>query len=294
MVPAALGMGWPSPGRCTGTFAGVYSYLRAADRQLILFYRCSGGSFYHHFLSGNRWACLLCVCIPKEISQEQLVNTSKTDLSPRAFPWASNKSENKELVLGETQQLFIQVTANGKKVTLRDRAGGKLWQWPITPEAIRAGDYLTAQHAHGTGRHCHLQKSQRTLFSLLWRKTARSVLPASNQMSFRQHLARVPPSVSLSQYFLGQIESCNHFSVQSTTGRSDPVNRGQSLCLQPQTGLHQLNLSCRSQFSSFTPHAGSQFGWKKSGKRSWTFTLHCAFFPKLLNHVFSFAINDRY
>lgn len=110
----------------TSTFAGACSYLRAADHQLVFFYLCAGGSLYHRLLSGNRRAGLLCVCIPTEISQEQPVNPANTDPSPRAFSWASKESKTKELLLGETQELFVQVTAKRKKVTLRDRAGGKL------------------------------------------------------------------------------------------------------------------------------------------------------------------------
>lgn len=101
---------------------------------------------YHHLLEGNRWACLFGVPISKQISQEWPVNTANKDPSWRASPWASNKRENEELILDETQGLFIRITANGKRMPLRDRVGGKLWQWLITPETGRAGDYLRAQH----------------------------------------------------------------------------------------------------------------------------------------------------
>jgi len=48
------------------------------------------------------------VCVfPSKISQEWPVNTAKKDPSWRALPWAFNKRENEELILDETQELFI-------------------------------------------------------------------------------------------------------------------------------------------------------------------------------------------
>lgn len=73
------------------------SFILSLLRQLILL----------SLAYGNRWACLFCVRTSKQISQECPVNTAKTDPSWRAFPWASNKRENKELILDETQKLFI-------------------------------------------------------------------------------------------------------------------------------------------------------------------------------------------
>lgn len=112
----------------------------------------------------------------------------------------------------------------------------------ITPQAIRAGDYLTTQHACGIGWTPSsteiLEDFLQSAYKLhLWMKTELFVFPA-NKMPFQQHLARVSASVSFSWHFLDRTASHNHFSFQSATGRSDPVNRGQSLCLQPQIGLH--------------------------------------------------------
>lgn len=107
MVPAALGMGRPSPARLP---VRAHTCVLQVVHQLVFVYLCAGGSLYHRLLSGNRRAGLLCVCIPKEISQEQPVNPANTDPSPRAFSWASKESKTKELLLGKTQELFVQVT----------------------------------------------------------------------------------------------------------------------------------------------------------------------------------------
>lgn len=125
----------------------------------------------------------------------------------------------------------------------RDRVGGKLWQWLITPKAGRAGDYLTTQHASGIGwtpSPSEILKDfvQSTSKWHLQMKTELFSFPALNKLHFQQHLAKVSASASLSLYLLSQTESSHHFSFQSTMERSDPVDRGQSLCLQPQIGLH--------------------------------------------------------
>lgn len=171
------------------------------------------------------------------------MNTAKKDPSWKAFPWASNKRENEELILDETQELFIWITANEKKMPLRDRAGGKLWQWLATLETIRARDYLTAQHPCGIRWDTITSQNPENFVQSAYEvhlqmKTELFVFPASNKMSFQQHLDRVSASISLSWYFLGQTESCNHFSFQSAMGRLDIAKRGQSLCLQPQIRLH--------------------------------------------------------
>lgn len=129
------------------------------------------------------------------------------------------------------------------------------------PEAGRAGAYVTAQHARGI-RWTEIladfaQPAQKPHLHV---ETELFVLLLANKMSFQQHLAGAPASVSLSWYFLGRTEAHKPFSFQPANGRSATAHRGQGLCLQPQRGLHYLSLSCRSQFSSFTLHTGSRFG----------------------------------
>lgn len=143
---------------------------------------------------------------------------------------------------------------------LRGRARGEWWQWLITPQAGRAGAYVTAQHAHGIRwTEILADFAQPTQKPHLHVETELFVLLLADKMSFQQHLAGAPASVSLSWYFLGRTEAHKPFSFQSANGRSATVHRGQGLCLQPQRGLHYLSLSCRSQFSSFTLHTGSRF-----------------------------------
>lgn len=151
LVSAGWGMAQPRPEGCTSTFAGVCSYLCAADHPLVWSGLCcsSRDLTITCFKGTAGLASLVCV-FPSKSAKTSLWMQQWKPLS-ESLSLGIQQRGKRRAKPGQDPRALHMNNCKWEKDAPRDRVGGKLWQWLITPKAGRAEDYLTAQHACGIG-----------------------------------------------------------------------------------------------------------------------------------------------